>query len=210
MKCPFCDYPNVIEVCMSPHEFECRGCGRTIYSYQLEYPCEIEKGEIKLKIKKLVDNAVIPIRAHNTDAGLDLYTIENGVIHYGSDAIIKTGVAVAIPNGYVGIVKEKSGRAVKNKLTVGACVIDSGYRGELLIHLFNNSNLPLTYGMGEAIAQLVIVPCWMGQPEEVDDLDETERGDGKFGSTGLEARVNEIDERTKGMVLMGGLTTGGI
>jgi len=135
-------------------------------------------------VKKLVDGAIVPTRAHPSDAGLDLYTISNGCIHPGKDAVVRTGIAVAIQEGYVGVVKEKSGRATKDKLTIGACVIDSGYRGELLVHMFNNGELPFTYKIGEKIAQLVVVPCWVGLPDLVEELDDTPRGEGKFGSTG--------------------------
>jgi len=141
---------------------------------------------MSIKIKKLRENATIPTRGHASDAGLDLYTIENGCIHGGEDGIVKTGIAIGIPTGYCGIVKEKSGRATKNKLTIGACVIDSGYRGELLIHIFNNDSvIPFTYGIGEKIAQLLVVPYHSGTPVEVDELDDTERGEGRFGSTGI-------------------------
>lgn len=138
-----------------------------------------------MKVKKLDDRAFIPHRAFGTDAGLDVFAMENGVIHAGKDGIIRTGIALAIPEGWVAVVKEKSGRAVNNKLTVGACVIDSSYRGEILIHMFNHDpNIPFTYKIGEKVVQLVMVPCWTGQPELVDELDETERGEGRFGSTG--------------------------
>ena len=136
-----------------------------------------------MKVKKLMENAKTPTRAHDTDAGLDVYCVENEVIREHSDKILKTGISIAIPDGWVAVVKEKSGIATKNKVTVGACVIDSGYRGELLIHLFNNGDIPATFIMGNKIAQLLIVPCWTGQPEEVENLDDTPRGDGGFGST---------------------------
>lgn len=137
-----------------------------------------------LKVKLLHPNATVPHRAHDTDAGLDVFAVENGCVHAGKDHVIRTGISVAMPDGWCAVVKEKSGRATKNKLTVGACVIDSGYRGELLIHLFNNGDLPFTYGIGEKIAQLLIVPVWTGQPEVVEELEDTERGEGRFGSTG--------------------------
>ncbi len=138
-----------------------------------------------MKVKKIHDNAIIPQRGHTTDAGLDVFAIENGCVNPGKDGLVRTGISMAIPDGWVAIVKEKSGRATKNKITIGACVIDSDYRGELLIHLFNNDpDLPFTYGIGEKIAQLVIFPCWCGVPEEVDELNDTERGDGRMGSTG--------------------------
>jgi len=143
-----------------------------------------------MKIKRLDVDAVLPSRAHNTDAGLDVYSLEDVHIPYYTDAVIKTGFAMSLPDGWVAIVKEKSGRATKNKLTIGACVIDSSYRGEVLIHLFNNGRGDVEIKAGEAIAQLVIVPCWTGQPIEVEDLGETERGEGKFGSTGLKRKLD--------------------
>jgi dUTP pyrophosphatase len=143
-----------------------------------------------MKIKKLHENATVPHRAHHNDAGVDLFTIENGVIHAGKDGIIRSGISLAIPDGWVAIVKEKSGRATKNKISVGACVIDSGYRGEILIHVFNNdSEIPLTYQAGEKIVQLVVVQCWTGQPVEVDELEDSERGEGRMGSTGLTEKM---------------------
>jgi dUTP pyrophosphatase len=140
-----------------------------------------------MKVKLLHENAIVPQRAHSTDAGLDVFCVENCVVMNGSDAIIKTGISMSLPDGWVAIVKEKSGIATKKKLTVGACVIDSSYRGEILINLFNHGSIPATFNIGEKIAQLVIVPCWCGQPVEVEELDETERGAGKFGSTGIAA-----------------------
>lgn len=138
-----------------------------------------------MKVKKIHPNAIVPQRAHDGDAGVDVFAIENGAIHPGKDLVVRTGIIIAIPDQWVAVVKEKSGRATKNKITVGACVIDSGYRGELLIHLFNNDPaLPFTFGIGDKLAQLVVTPCWTGQPEEVEVLDETERGDGRMGSTG--------------------------
>lgn len=138
-----------------------------------------------MKVVRLDTNAIVPERAHMGDAGLDVFNCENVAILAQSDKVIRTGISIAIPNGWVAVVKEKSGRATKNKLTVGACVIDAGYRGEVLIHLFNNSDIPVTFNIGEKIAQLVVVPCWTGQPEEVNILEDTERGEGRFGSTGL-------------------------
>ena len=92
-----------------------------------------------MQVKLLDERATAPTRAHDTDAGLDVYALEDVTIKTQSDAVIRTGISISIPDGWVAIVKEKSGRAVKDKLTLGACVIDSGYRGELLIHLFNNA-----------------------------------------------------------------------
>ena len=83
-------------------------------------------------------------------------------------------------------VQEKSGRATKNKLIVGACVIDSGYRGEVMIHLFNNSShVDVMIMAGEKIAQVMLTPCWTGQPVLTDEVSDTERGEGRMGSSGL-------------------------
>jgi dUTP pyrophosphatase len=141
-----------------------------------------------MKVKRLTDNAIIPTRAHDTDAGVDVYCIQNEVVYPRSDRVLRTGIAISIPDGWVAIVKEKSGLATTKKVTVGACVIDSGYRGEIMIHLFNNTDIPATFIMGSKIAQLVVVPCWIGQPEEVTQLDETTRGEGRFGSTDVGTR----------------------
>lgn len=146
-----------------------------------------------MKVKRLSDDAIIPTRAHDTDAGLDVYTTERANIWPGKDHVFKLGWSCKIPDGWALVVKEKSGRAVKDKISIGACVIDSGYRGEVMIHIFNNSGSKLTIKKGESIAQVLLVPVWCGQPEEVNELDETERGEGRMGSTGLEAKVKELD-----------------
>ena len=150
-----------------------------------------------MKVKKVHPDAIIPERAHDTDAGMDIFAIEDAIIHPQEDHLFALGWACAIPKGYALIVKEKSGRAVKDKLDVGACVIDSSYRGEVHCHLFNNhpvTNIDLGYGnvhikKGEKIAQLVMVQVWDGKPEEVEELDETKRGEGAFGSSGLVKKV---------------------
>lgn len=138
-----------------------------------------------VKVMKLRDDAIIPTRAHKSDAGLDLYSVETMMIQPGKDVLVPTGIVIDFPHGWVAVVKEKSGRAVKNKLTIGACVIDSGYRGELLAHLFNHSDKTLLINKGEKIAQLILVPCWTGTVEIVSNMDSSERGENGFGSTGL-------------------------
>ena len=159
-----------------------------------------------MKIKILDDRAIVPVRAHRSDAGMDVFALEDVYIPPQYDYLFPLGWACEIPEGWVLIVKEKSGRAVKDKFDVGACVIDSGYRGEVHVHLFNNS--ASGYGFhpetgreiggveikaGEKIAQMILVPCWTGDPVVVDELDETERGDGGFGSTGLKTCTDIAD-----------------
>jgi dUTP pyrophosphatase len=125
-----------------------------------------------------------PTRAHPTDAGLDLYADEAGLIPCRDSLLVKTGTKVAIPDGFVGLVCARSGLSVKNHIEKGAGVIDSSYRGELRVHLYNHSEIPYQYEAGAKIAQLLILPCWTGEPEEVENLDETIRGNNGFGSTG--------------------------
>jgi len=138
-----------------------------------------------LEFKKLHPDAVVPKRAHGDDAGLDVYTIEDIRIPARGDMVTGLGLACKFPKGHALLVYNKSGRATKLKLDKGAEVIDAGYRGEIHVHLFNHSDLNVVIKKGEKIAQLILVPIWAGQPVEVDELDNTERGDGGFGSSGL-------------------------
>jgi len=138
-----------------------------------------------LQFKKLHPDAIVPKRAHGDDAGLDVYTIEDIRIPARGDMVTGLGLACKFPKGHALLVYNKSGRATKLKLDKGAEVIDAGYRGEIHVHLFNHSDLSVIIKKGEKIAQLILVPIWAGQPVEVDELDNTERGDGGFGSSGL-------------------------
>ncbi len=148
---------------------------------------------MSIKFKKLHADAKLPTRAHRTDAGMDVYTIEDVVVPPRGDAITGLGIASAFDDDHALLVFNKSGRATKLKLDKGAEVIDSGYRGEIHVHLFNHSDESAVIKKGEKIAQLLLVKIWNGQPEEIDLIDEapegwddqTERGTGGFGSTGL-------------------------
>ena len=141
-----------------------------------------------LKIKKLDPRAIIPTYATASSAGADLYNMmENEVnIPPHKTVLIKTGLAVEIPEGYVGLVFARSGIASKRGLApankVG--VIDSDYRGEWMVALHNHSDIEATVEGGERIAQVVVVPYLQGTFVEVDELTETDRGEGGFGSTG--------------------------
>lgn len=142
----------------------------------------------KLLVKKLSPNAVMPKYASSSAAGADIYAcIDEGVaIAPGETALIPTGIALRIPDGYAGFVFARSGLATKNGIApankVG--VIDSDYRGELMISLYNQSAAEYTVMPGERIAQLVIMPVVTALFEEAGELDVTERGNGGFGSTG--------------------------
>jgi len=149
------------------------------------------QSSMQLRFKRLSSDATLSKRAHPTDAGLDLHAyLPNGnVLHLASQArlTVPTGVAVAIPDGYVGMVCPRSGLAAKNGLTVTNApgIIDSGYRGELLVILQNTSNKPFNISNGDRIAQLVVVPALHLDVTEVAELPEADRGDNGFGSTGL-------------------------
>jgi dUTP pyrophosphatase len=138
-----------------------------------------------LHFKKLTKDAIIPMRAHPNDAGLDLFCNETVVINGGERALVSTGVACSFPDGYVMKIENKSGRSLTYGLLVGGGIIDSGYRGEIKVVLFNVSTNKIVLGKGEKIAQLILYPISLDEPIEVESLDETQRGIGGFGSTGL-------------------------
>lgn len=143
---------------------------------------------MKVRIKKLSDKAIIPTFGSAGSAGGDLYSAEENqvIIAPNQTVLIGTGLAVEIPDGYVGLVYARSGLATKSGLApankVG--VIDSDYRGEIKVALHNHSNEIRTVSQGERIAQMVIAPYLKVEYEEVDDLSDTARGSGGFGSTG--------------------------
>lgn len=142
-----------------------------------------------LKIKKLRDDAVIPAIATKGSAGMDLRACidEDILIEPGCRALISTGLAIALESPeYVAYIFARSGLAVKNGITLSNCVgvIDSDYRGELKVGLINQSDVPYTVTNGERIAQLVISPVIVPEVCVTDTLDETERDQGGFGSTG--------------------------
>ena len=134
-------------------------------------------------MKIVLDGADKPIRAHNTDAGLDLCAREDAWILPFSRKILDTGVCVDIPEGYVGLLTSKSGLMAKKGITSRG-TIDCGYTGTIKAVLFNHSWKPIRVRRKQKITQLVIMPIITPELEVVDSLDETERGDGGFGSTG--------------------------
>lgn len=138
---------------------------------------------MKLKIT-LDPGARAPVRAHSTDAGLDLYSAEDKVIPPYGSASFSTGVHVAIPAGFVGLVKSRSGTLFGHSITTDG-VVDSGYTGEIRVKLFNNCGARYVVEAGVKIAQLVLLPIITPELEIVEELSDTERGDRGFGSTGL-------------------------
>lgn len=139
-----------------------------------------------VKIKKLNFEAVIPTRGTTASAGYDLYSTDESEIWPGETKLIGTGIAMAIPDGYFGAIYPRSGISVKQGLRLANCVavIDSDYRGELKIPLYNDSNNIQTIVPGDRIAQIIIQPYLQFEWEEVNELSKTNRGTGGFGSTG--------------------------
>ena len=142
-----------------------------------------------LKIKKLNENAVIPKAATMGSAGMDLYACLDGdiILKPNERVLIPTGIAIALEsNAYVAYIYARSGLAIKNGITLSNCVgvVDSDYRGEVKVGLINLSDKDYTVVNGERIAQMVIAPIIIPEVSEVEELDETERNAGGFGSTG--------------------------
>lgn len=160
---------------------------------------------MKVRIKKSHPNAIIPRRSKDDDAAYDLFCVERVVIKPMERKIIPTGISIEIPQGYYGRIAPRSGLAITEGIDVLAGVIDSNYRGEIGVvlinlnlpenllvkdealgiynHLFDSAN-SVVLNKGDRIAQLVIERCFSAEWIEVDDLSETEREDGGFGSTG--------------------------
>lgn len=132
---------------------------------------------------KLDPKATLPTRAHEDDAGLDLYSLEDVELAPGHGGLAHTGIAVAVPAGHVGLVCDRSSLARRGLKTAGG-VIDAGYRGELGVVLWNISGKTQHVKAGERVAQLLIVPVATPAVREVSSLDATARGANGFGSTG--------------------------
>lgn len=140
---------------------------------------------MKVLIQKLDPSAVVPSYAYDGDAGMDLFSFEDKLIDPGERVSIRTGLKFAIPKGYAGFVWDKSGLALKHHLKTMAGVLDSNYRGELLVVLTNLGKSEYKVEKGSKIAQLVVKPIACAEIEECEINDETERGEGGFGSSGV-------------------------
>ena len=139
---------------------------------------------------QVLDEGCTPFKKHKTDAGWDLIASDGCVIAKTNTRKIGTGIRVAIPEGYMGMIVPRSGLGIKGvnlANTVG--VIDSSYRGEVFVCIKNNTPLSLTIEKGTRFAQLIVVPVNIEDIEVVDSLEDTERGEGGFGSTGTKAKT---------------------
>ena len=139
-----------------------------------------------LDVRRLDPDLPLPGYAHPGDAGLDLYAADTTTLQPGERALVPCGIAIAIPEGHVGLVNPRSGLAVDHGLTVlnGPGTIDAGYRGELKVLLINLGQDAVEIRHGERVAQLLLLPVALVDVREVDRLDVTSRGSGGFGSTG--------------------------
>lgn len=146
-----------------------------------------------IKIHKLHSNAVIPTRTYSTDAGLDLYALQDTIINVGETKLVKTGVAIQVPEGYVGMIKSRSSLGIKG-LQVGAGVVDTAYAGDLSVVIHNFSAIEkvtpdtylnyYTFKAGDKIAQLILLKIETPEPMETKVIWESERGEKGFGSSG--------------------------
>lgn len=140
---------------------------------------------LKIKIKRLVENAKLPTKAYDGDLGFDLYSIENVLVKPNEKPVsIKTGIAVQLPKGYGAIIKDRSSLA-SDGLHIVAGVIDNGYRGEIIIKMANLTDRPILIEEGSKIAQLILIPIVNCYLIETDKLSITERNDKGFGSSGI-------------------------
>ena len=139
---------------------------------------------MNIEIKKLHDDAYLPSRNSSGDAGYDLYAIGHDVVRAGERKLVSTGVSIAIPHGYYGRIAPRSGLALNHGIDILAGVIDSGYRGELLIPLINHSSNEYTINKTERVAQLILIEIPEVKIEVTSDLDESDRNSKGFGSTG--------------------------
>lgn len=142
---------------------------------------------MKIQIRRLHPEAVLPAAHHPGDAGGDLVSVESCLLEPGARAMVATGLSIAIPNGYAGLVLPRSGLAARFGVTCANSpgLIDAGYRGEVKVALVNlDPTQSYTVNAGDRIAQLVIVATPVTEFEEVGELPESSRGEGGFGSTG--------------------------
>ena len=161
----------------------CRPFTLETIALALELPItEIMLNEAAYLKVTLDEGAKMPTRAHDTDAGLDLYAMEDAVIPMFGSVKLDTGCHVAIPKNYVGLITSKSGLMSEGITSRGT--IDSDYRGSIKAVLFNHNNRPYRIEKGQKITQLVILPIITPKPIQVDNLELTARGNGGFGSSG--------------------------
>ncbi len=150
-------------------------------------PVTTKSGNMHIRIAKVHEDAILPHYVHPGDSGMDLYSIEHITIPPGGTALVHTGLKLAVPEHYEAQVRPKSGLALKNAITLlnTPGTVDSGYRGEVCVILINHGRETFQVKKHSKIAQLVICPVVRAEIVEVEELEDTGRGAGGFGSTGL-------------------------
>ena len=123
-------------------------------------------------------------KKYDSDAGWDIHSAIDGVIQESNSLAISTGLKIGIPEGFVGLIKPRSGLSFNNQIETGAGVIDSSFRGETRVHLYNHGRNSFMIKKGDRIAQLLVIPCDTRSYIEHEDIDDTERGESGFGSSG--------------------------
>jgi dUTP pyrophosphatase len=139
---------------------------------------------MKIKIKRLHADAVVPSYAHPGDVGMDVFSLEDYELRPMERKIFPVGFAMEFPAGFAAIIKDKSGLSMKCGIHTMGGVFDSGYRGEYNVNLINLGGEPYKISKGDKIAQIIIYPVEIAGLEEVPELSESSRGEGRFGSTG--------------------------
>jgi dUTP pyrophosphatase len=138
---------------------------------------------MKLKIKKISEHAKLPLYSHKGDGGLDLFSVGDDVLRAGEVKAVPTGIKMAIPEGFVGLIWDKSGISLQGVHRL-AGVVDAGYRGEVRVVMANLGQEPFIIKKGMKIAQMLIQPVETVEVVETDELEDTSRGESGFGSTG--------------------------
>lgn len=142
--------------------------------------------KIPVKVKKLKENAIVPKYAREGDAAMDLYSCEDYVVPPKKRQLVSTGISMELPEGYWSNIRGRSGLALKKGISILGGVIEHGYRGEYGVIVYNTGEEDFVISAGDRVAQLVIAPVATAVVEVVEELSETTRGDGAFGSTGLQ------------------------
>lgn len=143
--------------------------------------------DLTLRVKRLTDDAILPAYAHPGDAGMDLFANSECTLLPGDSAMVKTGLSIQLPRYTEAQVRPRSGLAYKKQITVlnTPGTVDEGYRGEVGVILINHGKEPFVVEKGMKIAQMIIKPVYQATIVEVDELSDTRRGEGGFGSTGV-------------------------
>ncbi|MGY4884554.1 MAG: dUTP diphosphatase [Nanobdellota archaeon] len=161
---------------------------------------KISKEKITLNFLKLSKNAESPEYALGTDVGFDLKAIENVSLFPLEQKQVRTGIAIEVPKGYVGLIRDRAGIVQKMNVHTVAGTFDSGFRGEVSIMLVNLNDKTVEIEKGMRVAQIILIPVARAKLVEVKKLSQTERGEKSFGSTGMKEIIRELDKISKNSI----------